>query len=118
MTQETGQPEIEPLRRSGRTSTSRSPGRASAGETTAGLELLSALELYWATNDPVAGRRAGRPASSPPPATQIAPRVLARALRVRGATYDMTGGTDLSQQQYERAAEIFRSLGDEAEADI
>ena len=72
------------------------------------------LELYWATNDPVTGRRridsllaaAG---------DDIEPRVLASALRVRGSTYDMTGRTDLSKPEYERAIEIFRSLGDEAE---
>ena len=73
------------------------------------------LELYWATNDPTAGAEwvnrfltaAGE---------QIAPRDLARALRLRGGSYDMTGRTAASQQEYERAAEIFRSLGDEAEA--
>jgi predicted ATPase len=86
-----------------------------AREAGAGLALLSVLELYWATNDPAAGGEwvdrfltaAG---------DQIAPRDLARALRLRGATYDMTGRTDASQQEYERAAEIFRSLGDEGEA--
>jgi predicted ATPase len=86
-----------------------------AREATDGLALLSALELYWATNDPTAGGEwvdrfltaAGG---------EIAPADLARALRIRGATYDMTGRTDLSQQVYERAAEIFRSLGDEGQA--
>lgn len=85
-----------------------------AGETTAGLSLLTLLELYWSTNDPIAGRgwvdrflaAAGEDVPS---------RVLAGALRLRGSTYDMTGRNDLSQPEYERAAEIFRSLGDDAE---
>ncbi|MEP6642184.1 MAG: adenylate/guanylate cyclase domain-containing protein [Gaiellales bacterium] len=86
-----------------------------ARDATAGLALLAALELYWATNDPVAGgvwvdrflAAAG---------AEIAPRDLARALRMRGAAYDMTGQSDLSQQEYERASGIFRLLGDEGEA--
>ena len=113
--QETGQPEIAPAQAERPNVDVALAWASGARETTAGLELLSALELYWATNDPVAGGEwvdrflaaAG---------AQIAPRDLVRALRIRGATYDMTGRTDLSQQQYERAAGILRSLGDEGQA--
>jgi predicted ATPase len=113
--QETGQPQI-PLAQAERPNIDVALTWASgAHEATAGLALLSVLELYWATNDPVAGGEwvdrflaaAGG---------EIAPPDLARALRIRGATYDMTGRTDASQLEYERAAEIFRSLGDEGQA--
>jgi tetratricopeptide (TPR) repeat protein len=45
----------------------------------------------------------------------LEPRQLAQALRLRGATYDMTGRPDLGAAEYERAVEILQSLGDEAE---
>jgi predicted ATPase len=113
--QETGQPQIAPAQAERPNIDVALAWASGAGEVTAGVALLSALELYWATNDPTAGGEwvdrfltaAG---------AQIAPPDLARALRIRGATYDMTGRTDLSQQHYERAAEIFRSLGDERQA--
>jgi predicted ATPase len=81
----------------------------------AGLTLLTELELYWATNDPLGGRRhidrllgaAGE---------DLEPATLAGALRVRGGTHAMSGQGDLAEQDFERAAEIFRSVGDEAEA--
>jgi tetratricopeptide (TPR) repeat protein len=88
---------------------------ATAGETPPALSLVFLLELYWATNDPVGGReRIDRLLAAA--GDDIEPRALANALRVHGASYDMTERTDLATQEYERAIEIFRSLGDEAEA--
>ncbi len=88
---------------------------ATAGEMTPALSLVLLLELYWATNDPVGGReRIDRLLAAA--GDDIEPRTLANALRVRGATYDMTQRTDLAAPEYERAIEIFRSLGEEAEA--
>jgi len=40
-----------------------------------------------------------------------------RALRVRAATYDMTGQSPLAEPDYQRAMDVFRELGDEEEAD-
>jgi predicted ATPase/class 3 adenylate cyclase len=85
-----------------------------AGEPECALSLMRLLELYWATNDPMAARKridqlldaAG---------DDLEPRLLAHALRVRGASYDMTGRPDLGAAEYERAVEIFQSLGDETE---
>jgi predicted ATPase len=87
---------------------------ANAGETESALALMLLLELYWATNDPVASRKrvdqlldaAG---------DGLEPRLLAHALRLRGATYDMTGRPDLGAAEYEQAVEILQALGDEAE---
>ena len=86
------------------------------GEIAAGLALVSRLELYWATNDPLGGReRIDRLLAAA--GDRLAPDVLATALRIRGSTYDMTGETDRSVREFERAAEIFRSIGDDEEAD-
>jgi predicted ATPase/class 3 adenylate cyclase len=86
-----------------------------AGEVNAGLALMRLLERYWATNDPAGGRERVDRLLEAEGADDIEPRVLGDALRVRGATLDMTGRTDLSVPVYERATEIFGSLGDEAE---
>jgi predicted ATPase/class 3 adenylate cyclase len=84
------------------------------GEVTAGVTLLMRLELYWATNDPLGGReRVDRLLAAG--GDDIPPEVLGSAVRLRGTTYDMTGQTDRSRQEFERAAEIFRSIGDEVE---
>ena len=48
---------------------------------------------------------------------QLAPDVVATAVRIRGSTYDMTGETGRSLREFERSAEIFRSIGEDEEAD-
>ncbi len=85
-----------------------------AGEATAGLRLLELLEQYWATNDPVAGRARLDPLLVVA-GEGLDPARRARALRFRGATFDMTGRNDLAEPEYERAIELLRSAGDEAE---
>jgi predicted ATPase/class 3 adenylate cyclase len=86
-----------------------------AGEAAAGLHLMWMLETYWATNDPLGGRdrleallAAAREA--------IDPAVLARALRLRGATHDFTHEHALAEAKYERALEAFEAVGDDLEA--
>jgi predicted ATPase len=86
-----------------------------AGEATLGLRLLEVLEQYWTTNDPIAGRTRLDALLSCSD-TEPDPRTLARALRLRGATFDMTGRSDLSEPEYERAIELLRTVGDDAEA--
>jgi predicted ATPase len=113
--QETGQPQMAPAQAERPNIDVALAWAIGSGEAMAGLELLSALELYWATNDPTAGGEwVDRILTAA--GDEIAPADLARALRIRGATYDMTSRTDLSQKQYERAVEILRSLGEESEA--
>jgi predicted ATPase/class 3 adenylate cyclase len=112
--QQTGSPEMELAQLERANVDAALDWAAGAGETGPALTLVGLLELYWATNDPVAGRRwidwlldaAG---------DDVEPRLLALALRVRGATYDMTRRSDLAAPEYERAAEISTSLGDEPE---
>jgi predicted ATPase/class 3 adenylate cyclase len=87
---------------------------ANAGETESALSLMLLLELYWGTNDPLAARK--RIDQLLDAGGGLEPRRLALALRVRGASYDMTGRPDLGAVEYERALEILQSLGDEAEA--
>ena len=83
-----------------------------AGEAESGLRLLWMLEMYWATNDPVGGRERVS-ALLAAGGEHLDPASYARALRFRGATYDLMGETALSEPEYERAIEVFRSVGDE-----
>jgi tetratricopeptide (TPR) repeat protein len=85
------------------------------GKAEAGLELMTTLELYWATNDPL-GARSRLDALLAVVGDDLDRRVHAHALRVRGATYDMTGDTRLAEPHYQRAMELFRELGDDGEA--
>ncbi len=82
-------------------------------EAEAGLRLMWMLEMYWATNDPVGGRE--RLDALLATADDVEPVVRARALRLRGASYDMTSHSELAEPEYERAIEIFRSLDDQDE---
>jgi predicted ATPase len=78
----------------------------------AGLRLLWMLEMYWATNDPAGGRE--RLDSLVAAAGDgLDPSLRARALRLRGATFDVTGRFDLSEAEYLRARELFRVAGDD-----
>ena len=88
---------------------------ADAGEARDGLRLLELLEQYWGTNDPLAGR-ARVDALLAVAGDELDPRTLAHALRFRGMTFDMTLGNELAIPEYERAIELLRSIGDEAEA--
>jgi predicted ATPase len=87
-----------------------------SGEANRGLSLLTLLELYWSINDP-RGARDRLDALLALAGDQVDRALYAHALRVRGATYDMTGATALAGPEYERALEVFRELGDEEEAD-
>jgi predicted ATPase len=114
--QETGEPDIALAQEERGNIDVALGGAAATSQSRSGLGLINLLELYWATNDPVSGRKwidrllaaAGDHAE---------PRLMATALRLRGTTYDMTGRTELATPEYERAMEIFTSLGDDAEAD-
>ena len=86
------------------------------GEIAAGLALVSQLESTGATNDPLGGRSESTGCLRRP-ATGSSATSSPTALRIRGSTYDMTGETDRSVREFERAAEIFRSVGDDEEAD-
>jgi predicted ATPase len=86
-----------------------------AGEPQLGLRLLALLEQYWGTNDPIAGR-ARLDALLAVADDGLDPATFAHALRFRGMTFDMTGRNDLAVPDYERAIEVLRSIGDEAEA--
>lgn len=88
---------------------------ATTGAAAAGLSLLAQLEFYWPTNDPLVARDyVDRLLSAG--GDQIAPSQVAQALRLRGATYDMTGQNDRAAVEFERAIEILRTIGDDAEA--
>jgi predicted ATPase len=86
------------------------------GAAESGLQLMSTLELYWATNDPL-GARTRVEALLSVAGDDLDRRVYAQALRIRGATYDMAGEPALAEPHFEGALEVFRELGDEEEAD-
>jgi tetratricopeptide (TPR) repeat protein len=85
-----------------------------AGEVESALSLLWMLEMYWITNDPVGGRE--RVNGLLAAADDVDPAAYARALRFRGAAYDLTQESPLAEPDYERAIELFRSVGDEDQA--
>jgi predicted ATPase/class 3 adenylate cyclase len=86
------------------------------GERELGLELVVALEGYWATNSPqegavwVATMLEGDPA--------LSDRVFARALRVQGGLENLFGHPDVATARWEKALEISRRLGDDKNAAI
>src|SRR5581483_6162706 len=86
-----------------------------AGESRLGLRLLELLEMYWGTNDPVGGRE-WVDALLAAGGADLEPVVVAKALRLRGSTFDMTARSDLSEPDYLRAIELFESAGAEREA--
>ena len=86
------------------------------GQLEAGIRLMSTLELYWGTNDPLGGRQRVD-ALLAAAGDDLDRRSRGHALRIRGSTYDMTGDPSLSEPDYQRAMEVFQSLGDEEEAD-
>jgi tetratricopeptide (TPR) repeat protein len=87
-----------------------------AGEAAAGLQLLVELEMYWVTNDPL-GARERLDALLAVAGEDIEPGLLAAGLRVRGASYDMSGEPKRAEEQYEQAVAMFAALDDEDEAE-
>jgi predicted ATPase len=87
---------------------------ATGADPLAGLRLLERLEMYWGTNDPLGGRER-LDALTARGGEELPPQVLAKALRFRGATFDMVGRNDLAEPEYQRAIEILSDVGDEAE---
>ena len=88
--------------------------RATVADPVAGLKLLELVEMYWITNDPL-GARERVDALLALAGEELDPVVHGRALRFRGATFDMTGRNDLAGPDYVKAIELLRAAGDEEE---
>jgi predicted ATPase len=88
---------------------------ATAADPLAGLRLLELQEMYWFTNDPIRAREL-LDALLAAAGADLDPARHARALRLRGATWEFVGRSDLAQPEYARAIELLESVGDEAEA--
>jgi predicted ATPase len=88
---------------------------AAVGDPLAGLRLLELQEMYWFTNDPIRAREHVDALVSAAGAG-LDPARHARALRLRGATWEFVGRSDLAQPEYARAIELLESVGDAAEA--
>jgi predicted ATPase/class 3 adenylate cyclase len=82
-----------------------------ADEREFGLELVLALENFWATSAPQEG--VDWVVSLLDGASGVPDRLLVRALRVQGGMENMLGQIDLAIQRWEQALAIARELGDE-----
>jgi len=77
-----------------------------------GLRLLLLTEMYWITNDPVAGlERLDALLANAGETVEL--DLKARALRFRAASFDLTGRDELSEPEYRRSLDIFRAAGEE-----
>jgi predicted ATPase len=85
-----------------------------AGEALLGLRLMELLETYWATNDPL-GARTRVDVLLAAAGDELEPAAVAKGLRIRGGTFDMTSRSELAEQEYERAIDLLRPLGDATE---
>ena len=88
---------------------------ATAADPLAGLRLLELQEMYWFTNDPVRARE-HVDALLVAAGADVDPARRAGALRLRGATWEFVGRSDLAEPEYARAVQLLESVGDEAEA--
>jgi len=86
-----------------------------SGHADSGIRLLVLTEMYWNTTDPVGGReRLDRLLSGVGQAGKaVDPGLLARAYRFHGSTLDLTGQYDLSEPDFVRSLELFRTAGEE-----
>jgi predicted ATPase len=80
-----------------------------------GLELVIALENYWATTSPDEG---GEWAEALLDGATIEDGLVVRALRVEGGMANIAGRLDHAEQLWEQALEIARSIGDEKQEAI
>jgi predicted ATPase len=82
-----------------------------SGEHELGLELVVALEVYWATSSPQEG--ADWVATMLEGDPSVPDRLIARALRAQGGMENFFGHPDVAAGRWERALAISRRLGDE-----
>ena len=85
------------------------------GDRQLGLELVVALENYWATASPEEG---GEWAARLLDGAAVEDALVARALRVEGGMENILGHLDVAQELWERALEIARSIGDDQQEAI
>jgi predicted ATPase/class 3 adenylate cyclase len=87
---------------------------AETGDQTLGLELVVALENYWATASPEEGLEwAMTLLAGADRAGAVDPGLVARALRVQGGMQNVVGQVDASDASWEQALTIVRRLGDD-----
>jgi predicted ATPase/class 3 adenylate cyclase len=81
------------------------------GEHALGLELVAALENYWATNLPEEGLEWVTTLLDG--ASDVDPRLIASGLRVQGGMSNYLGHLDASEESWNKALAICHDLGDE-----
>ncbi|HEX7263054.1 MAG TPA: hypothetical protein VF383_02635, partial [Candidatus Dormibacteraeota bacterium] len=80
-----------------------------------GIRLFLLTEMYWITTDPDGGRARLERLLAQVAETResLDPGVHARALRARGAAFDLINRYDLGEPEYVRALELFRAANEE-----
>jgi len=86
-----------------------------SGHARDGIRLFLLTEMYWITTDPDGGRtRLERLLAKVTEAAEsLDPGVHARALRARGAAFDLISRYDLAEPEYASAVEFFRAANEE-----
>jgi tetratricopeptide (TPR) repeat protein len=86
-----------------------------SGHAEKGIRLFLLTEMYWITTDPDGGRaRLERLlARVTETGESLDPGVHARALRARGAAFDLINRYDLGEPEYVRALELFKTAHEE-----
>jgi len=86
-----------------------------SGHAEKGIRLFLLTEMYWITTDPDGGRTRlerllAKVAETGEP---LEPGVHARALRARGAAFDLINRFDLGEPEYVRSLELFRAANED-----
>jgi predicted ATPase/class 3 adenylate cyclase len=84
-----------------------------SGSAALGLELATAMEMYWITDDPREGMRWFARLLKLPEAEAVALDIRAHALRAYGSSTDLAGDDDGAARLYEQSLALFEQLGDE-----
>jgi len=84
-----------------------------SGSVALGLEIATAMEQFWVTDDPREGMRWFGRLLEPLDAEAVAPDLRAHALRAFGSSADIAGHDDTAVKLYEQSLDLFERLGDE-----
>jgi len=83
-----------------------------SGSVSLGLEIATATDLFWVTDDPREGMRWFEALLEQREAEGVAPHLRAHALRAFGSSTDIAGEDEAAARRYERSLALFEQLGD------
>jgi predicted ATPase/class 3 adenylate cyclase len=85
----------------------------SSGSVALGLELATAVDFFWVTEDPQEGMRWFAALLEHPGAKAVPPHLRADALRSYGGSTDLAGQYEAAEQLWRQSLALFEELGDE-----